>query len=239
MQELYRRVALAEVSQDLLELRRANTLSSLIADKIEGFILSGALSAGDRINEVTLAREMGVSRGPIREASRLLSSKGLVEIVANKGAYVRRISREDLLEIYDLRAVLTGHACQLAAQSGAKGVAALKALHEKMNAAAEVEDAAVYYKLNLKFHDELINMARSVKLKAMLDALIKEAHLFRQLSLIRHPDMAQSNREHGEIMDAIANGDGEAARTLGEAHVRAGKQRFEAAATKTLLTEAN
>jgi len=227
----------AEEFQDLLELRRTNTLSSLIAEKIEGFILTGSLGAGERINEVSLARELGVSRGPIREAARLLSSKGLVEIIANKGAYVRSISREDMLEIYDLRAVLTGHACQLAAQSDAKDSNVLESLHQKMNAAADAEDAALYYKLNLKFHDELIAMAGSPKLTAMLDALIKEAHLFRQLSLVRHPDMAQSNREHGEIMHAIANGDGEAARTLGEAHVRAGKQRFEAAATKTLLTE--
>jgi len=163
----------------------------------------------------------------------LLASQGLVEFVANKGAFVREVSRAGLLEIYDLRAVLTGHACELAARERDEGgVSALRGLHAEMSDAAK-SDPALYYTLNLRFHDQLVRMASSPRLQAMIDGLVKEMHLFRQVSLSRHPDMAQSNREHNEIIEAIAMGDEASARRLGEAHVRAGKMRFETAARST------
>ncbi|MDF2369176.1 MAG: FCD domain-containing protein [Rhizobiaceae bacterium] len=222
---------------DLLALRKNNTLSSLVAEKIETYIMDGRLSAGERINEAVLARELGVSRGPIREAARLLSSQGLVEFVANKGAFVRSIDRDELLEIYDLRAVLTGYACMRAAARHKDGTSILRDLHKQMSDAAENNDAAAYYTLNLQFHEHLINLAQSPRLKAMTDGLIKETHLFRQVSLQRHPDMAQSNIEHGEILAAIENGDEKRAQKLGESHVRSGKKRFEKAAVNLVSTE--
>jgi len=213
----------------LLALRRDNTLSSLLAGKLESYILSGQLLAGERINEAVLARELGVSRGPIREAARLLASQGLVEFVANKGAFVRQISREELLDIYELRSVLTGYACGLAARHAQGDAPHLERLHEQMSDAAGAGDSARYYQLNLKFHEQLVHLARSSRLSAMLDGLVKEQHLFRQASLTRHPDMAQSNAEHRGLVDAIVAGDAAEARRLGEAHVRAGRERFEAA----------
>lgn len=219
---------------DLLALRQNNTLSSLVAEKIESYILSGRLAPGERINEAVLARELGVSRGPIREAARLLSSQGLIEFVANKGAYVRSIDQTELLEIYDLRAVLTGYACRRATINGGERIAELQSLHAQMYKAAEKNDAGTYYTLNLQFHECLIEMAQSPRLKAMTDGLIKEMHLFRQVSLKRHPDMAQSSLEHGEILAAIESGDDKRAQRLGESHVSAGKKRFEKAATKNV-----
>ena len=217
------------MTDDALSLRQNSTLSSLIAERIEGSILSGELAAGERINEAVLAKQYGVSRGPLREAARLLASQGIVEFVANKGAFVREVSREEVLEIYDLRAVLTGHACRLAARNKAGSLTELKALHGAMAEAAEKDERETYYRLNLAFHDALIDLAQSPRLGAMLQGLVKEAHLFRQVSLSRHPDMAQSNIEHGKILAAIARGDAYAAGREGEAHVRAGKHRFEAA----------
>lgn len=214
---------------DALSVRQNSTLSSLLAERIEVSILSGELAAGERINEAVLAKQYGVSRGPIREAARLLAAQGFVEFVANKGAYVREVSREDLLEIYDLRAVLTGHACRLAAKNKDGSLGALKALHHEMDEAARADAPEEYYRLNLAFHDALIALADSPRLTVMLQSLIKEAHLYRQVSLARHPDMAQSNVEHGKILAAIEKGDPRAAAREGEAHVRAGKERFEAA----------
>lgn len=219
---------MAQAENDLLALRRDTTLSTLVAGRIESFILSGRLSAGTRINEAVLARELGVSRGPVREAARLLASQGLVEFVANKGAYVREVSREELAEIYMLRALLTGFACELAARRGGS-MERVEALYAQMQEAVAANDSAAYYRLNLEFHARLVEMSGSARLKTMLEGLVKEQHLFRQMSLTRGPDMAQSNREHRAILDVLARGDGEAARQLGEAHVRAGRDRFEAA----------
>ncbi len=222
---------------DLLALRQSSTLSELVADKMEKLILSGQLAAGERINEAVLAKELGVSRGPVREASMLLTSRGLVEFIAFRGAFVRKISRAELLEIYDLRAVLTGQACYLAALKAGGDAAPLNDLHDRMEKAADSNKADKYYTLNLKFHECLVDMAGSSRLRTMIDSLVNEMHLYRQVSLRSHPDMAQSNREHRAILDAIIQGDAEKARELGEAHVRAGKKRFEAAGAETLVED--
>jgi DNA-binding GntR family transcriptional regulator len=225
----------AATDTDLLALRRDTTLSTLVADKLETFILSGHLPAGERLNEVVLARELGVSRGPIREAARLLASQGLVEFVANKGAYVREVTRDELLEIYTLRSLLTGVACELATQSGSSLDGAEK-LHAQMDEAIKANDSVAYYGLNLEFHALLVEMSGSRRLQAMIDGLVKEQHLFRQVSLIRSPDMTESNREHRLILDAMARGDAAEARRHSEAHVRAGRARFEAASKDLPLT---
>ena len=195
---------------------------------MEGFILSGALPVGERINEAVLAKELGVSRGPVREAARLLASRRLVEFVANKGAFVREVGAVEMAEIYDLRAVLTGHACGRAAVSPTRDVKRLEGLHAEMSTAARTDDADAYYRLNLAFHEALVEMAGSPRLEEMLAGLIRETHLFRQASLSRHPDMAQSNVEHRGIIDAIAAGDADEAQRRGRAHVHAGRARFDA-----------
>ena len=222
----------ATAGADPLAMRQANTLSTLVAERMEGSILAGDLPVGERINEATLARELGVSRGPIREAMRLLAARGLIEFVANKGAFVRKVADEEMAEIYDLRAVLTGHACRRAAASPDRDPDALARLHGEMQAAADSGDAEAYYRFNLAFHDALVEMAGSPRLAEMLGGLIRVAHLNRQVSLARHPDMARSNVEHGRIVEAIRAGDEAAARRHGEAHVRAGRARFDAARTK-------
>lgn len=216
-------------ADDPIALRKSATLATLVADRMEGSIMSGSIRAGERINEVLLAQEYGVSRGPIREAARLLAAKGLVEFIVNKGAFVREVSADEMLEIYSLRAILTGHACERASQAPEAEKSDLPQLLDAMGVAAEAGDAEAYYELNLRFHDRLNALAHSPRLSEMLAGLIRETHLFRQVSLARHPDMERSNLEHRAIVDAILLGDGAAARRSGEAHVRAGMARFQAA----------
>lgn len=223
---------MTEEPLDPIALRQSATLSTLIAERIEGSILSGGLSAGERINEVVLAREYGVSRGPVREAARLLAAKGLVEFIVNKGAFVREIDAHEMLEIYELRATLTGHACERAARASAEDKAGLTDMLDQMDAAAGAADADRYFELNLAFHDRLNELAESPRLTEMLAGLIRETHLFRQVSLARHPDMERSNIEHRTIVEAILNNDGTRARRAGEAHVRAGMARFRTAYQK-------
>lgn len=216
-------------ANDPIALRQSATLSTLIAERMEGSILSGGLPAGSRINEVLLAKEYGVSRGPVREAARLLASRGLVEFIVNKGAFVREVDADEMLEIYSLRALLTGHACERAAHAPHAEKQGLSAMLTDMDEAAAAADAETYYRLNLAFHDRLNELAESPRLSEMLASLIREMHLFRQVSLSRHPDMARSNIEHRRIVEAILAGDADAARRAGESHVRAGMARFQAA----------
>src|SRR3954463_2827598 len=91
-------------------------LSRQIADQLKQLIYAGEFRAGDRLNEAALAVRMGTSRGPIREAIRILTGTGLVTPVVNRGVFVRKVSIKEMLEIYDLRALVFGFAAERACE---------------------------------------------------------------------------------------------------------------------------
>src|SRR4030081_589139 len=96
--------------------RRAETLSSLVAEELERMIIRGELQAGVRFNERGLAGLLSISGGPIREACRSLEKSNLVRVVMNRGVFVREMSVAQAAEIYDVRAHLFGLAGRLACQ---------------------------------------------------------------------------------------------------------------------------
>jgi DNA-binding GntR family transcriptional regulator len=216
-----------------LEIRRTQSLTTLVQDEIERLILSGEIKAGERLNENALATRLGVSRGPVREAARGLEKAGLVRVIVNRGAFVREISLDEAAEIYDLRAALFGVACQRVAEAqSADHQAALSDLVARMDKAQQRRNAAAYYPLNLEFHESILRFAGSARLNEMYARLVKEAHLFRKRALSLAPNMRESNIEHRAIASAIAAGQAAEARRCGELHVLAGKRRFLAAVSK-------
>lgn len=213
-----------------LEMRRSHSLATLVQQEIERLILGGDLKAGERLNENALATRLGVSRGPIREATRGLEKAGLVKLVVNRGAFVREIGLAEASEIYDLRALMFGLACQRVAETrDPERLKVLAGLVKRMDGAQRKADAPAYYPLNLQFHETLIGFADSPRLAAIYASLVKEAHLFRRRALSSNVNMAKSNAEHRRILGAIVAGRALEARKLGEAHVLAGKRRFLAA----------
>jgi DNA-binding GntR family transcriptional regulator len=216
-----------------LEIRRTQSLTSLVQDEIERLILSGQIKAGERLNENALAARLGVSRGPVREAARGLEKAGLVRVVVNRGSFVREISVDEAAELYDLRAGLFGMACRrVAERRSVEQRDVLTELVARMDKAQRRRDAAAYYPLNLEFHQTLLHFAASPRLETMYAALVKEAHLFRRQALSRPPNMRESNAEHRALVVAIAAGRAAESRRLGEQHVLAGKCRFLASVDK-------
>jgi DNA-binding GntR family transcriptional regulator len=210
-----------------IELRRTQSLTAIVTKELERMILSGELKAGERLNEQVLASRLGVSRGPVREATRALERAGLVTVIANQGVFVRQIGFEEAIEIYDVRAVVFGFACErLAKRILAEQQAELADLIAKMDDAIERGDNTSYYSLNLRFHDAMMTFAAHGRAKQVYESLINETHLFRQRALGTKESMRESNAEHRAIMNAIAAGDGAHARKLGEDHSLAGKRRW-------------
>lgn len=210
-----------------LDIVRTRSLASLVAQELERMILSGALPAGERLNEQALASRLGVSRGPVREAVRGLERSGLVVAVRNQGSYVRKVSAAEALEIYDLRAAITGMACaELARRRDAAGLAALRALVRRMDEARRAGDARAYYALNLDFHAAVLGAGAGPRTRRLYEDLGNELHLFRRRALVEPENMRASNAEHAAILRAIAAGDAAAARAAGEAHIAGGKRRF-------------
>jgi DNA-binding GntR family transcriptional regulator len=91
--------------------------STLAAERIATMIMSGELRDGDRLVEEDLASRLGMSRLPIREALRTLTQEGLVTVLPRRGAFVTSYGRDEMVEVYDVRAVLLGFAARLVAQS--------------------------------------------------------------------------------------------------------------------------
>ena len=215
---------------DDLKILRTVSLTSALEREIESLIMSGELPPGDRLNEIQLSRRFGTSRGPIREATRSLEGRGLVEGVPNRGVFIRRLTLEEAIEIYDLRSALFGLAGRLlAAQMDDAILDRLNAQLERMDEAAERRDFDTYYPLNLAFHRDIVERAGNLTLAAEYGAMVKKLHLFRARSLVQGGGLAVSNREHREIVDALASGDTERAHGACWRHVERAKHRMLAA----------
>lgn len=209
-----------------ITLLQTSSLVNVVHAELEQMILSGRLSPGEKLTELTIAAKIGISRGPIREAFRLLEEAGLVRIAKNRGVFVRDIAVEEAIEIFDLRAAmdeLVGR--KLATNITPPQLKEIRGMVEEMETAVKAEDTYHYHLLNLKFHDRLVELAGNSKLAAIYKKLIKELSLFRRLNLEDGWLMPISASEHRKIVRAIASGDADAAGRAMFEHVMDSKQR--------------
>lgn len=209
-----------------IALLQNSSLTTVVQQEIERAILVGEFAPGSKLIEAALADKLGVSRGPVREAFRMLEEAGLVRNEKNRGVFVRDIPIEEAVEIFDLRAAmdeLVGR--RLAERITPAELKEIKGLVEAMEKAVKREDAREYHLLNLKFHDRLVEMAGNSKLTAIYRKLIKELSLFRRLNLADGWLMPISANEHRQIYKAIASGDAELAGRAMYDHVMESKER--------------
>lgn len=203
------------------------SLTSVLEREMERLILTGELEPGERINEIQLSNRFGTSRGPIREATRSLEAKGLVEVVRNRGVYVRRLSVEDAIEIYDVRAALFGQAGRLLAERMTDELLSqLTHYVNEMDVIAERGSFDDYYPVNLAFHNLIVTSAGNRTLTAEYQRFVNKLHLFRARALVQGGGLAVSNREHRAMLDALASGDGDRAQMTHWRHVALAKRRL-------------
>ena len=214
------------VPHPTIELLRTASLSSAAQQEIERMILDGEIGPGSKLTEAWLSERLGVSRGPIREAFRMLEESGLVRQEKNRGVFVREIPLEEALEIYDLRAAmdeLVGR--RLAETITPEQLKSARAIVERMDAAARAGDSDAYHLLNLEFHDALVGFTGNRKLAGVYRRLVKELSLFRRRNLRDQQLLPHSAAEHRGILKAIASGDPEqAGRTMFD-HVMESRER--------------
>jgi phosphonate utilization transcriptional regulator len=209
-----------------IALLQSSSLTTVVQQEIERAILQGEYEPGSKLIEAALADKMGVSRGPVREAFRMLEEAGLVRNEKNRGVFVRDIPIGEAVEIFDLRAAmdeLVGR--KLATSITPAQLKEVRALVDAMEKAVKADDARNYHLLNLKFHDRLVEMAGNSKLTAIYRKLIKELSLFRRLNLADGWLLPISASEHRLIVKAIASGDPDAAARAMFDHVMESKER--------------
>ena len=209
-----------------IALLQSSSLSSVVQQEIERAIVDGEYAPGAKLNEAVLAEKLGVSRGPVREAFRMLDEAGLVRTEKNRGVFVRNIPISEALEIFDLRAAMDEWVGKrLAACITEAELKELKAVLAEMEKAVKAQDARQYHVLNLRFHDRMVEMAGNRKLTDTYRRLIRELSLFRRQNLADSRLMRTFLTEHRQIVKAIASGDGQAAARAMCEHVMQSRQR--------------
>ncbi|MBU8536651.1 GntR family transcriptional regulator [Falsiroseomonas tokyonensis] len=208
-------------------MRRPQALGIDVARRIEALILDGTLRAGERLNEVALARSLGVSRGPVREAARALEKTGLVTVIMNRGAFVRTLTLDEAMDIYEINAALFGlAAARLATLLVPAQAAALRMMVQAMEGAIARGCRDSFFQINSEFHAFIMTSSRNREAAMLYQQLTRKLMLLRRRSFEQPGHMALANREHRALMQAILSGDAARARGLAEAHARRGRSRF-------------
>lgn len=182
-------------------------------------IRRGDLAPGARLRETELAERLGISRTPVREAIRMLEADDLVTHQPRLGATVRRLGHGEVVELYEMRAVLEGTAARLAARGAAMvEIEELAALNEAMARAASPEAAR---DLNRQFHHALQQAARNRFLGRTMAAIGKAMLILGPTTLTDPARAAEVVAEHAEILTAVAGRDGPRAEAAMRAHIEA------------------
>lgn len=220
----------AAASQGTIALLQAHSLTSAVQAEIERLILAGDLPPGAKLTEAMLADRLGVSRGPIREAFRILEEAGLVRLEKNRGVFVRSIALQEAMEIYDLRAMVDESAGRaLAERITPDQLKQLRSMVEQMERLVKdghnTSASDAYHALNLAFHDHIVASVGNRKLTELYGRLVKELSLFRRANLADGQQIPVSVQEHRAILKAIAAGDADGAARALRAHVLESKER--------------
>jgi DNA-binding GntR family transcriptional regulator len=203
-------------SQQAGEPLKPERVAGLIREKI----LVDQLQPGMPIRERTLAEELKVSRTPLREALKILSSEGLVELSPRRGATVADPSEEELRHLLKLLGCLEGFAGVLACRNaGMEEKRELRALHDEMIAAYTRGDRLGYFHLNQKIHCVLVALSRNAALIEHHRLVNARVYRIRYLSNLRAERWAKAIDEHEKMLDALGARDGERLRAILESHV--------------------
>ena len=206
-------------------MKDVSTLDQRVYSAIEDKILSGEYKAGEQITENRLSSELGVSRTPVREALMMLELNGLIDLIPNKGAVVRGISVDDLVDIYKIRIRLEGLAASLAAERiSDDGIRQLEETVELSEFYISKNDCEKIKELDSTFHSCVYRFSGSRMLEKVLSELHRSIGSYRKRSLENPGRLERSVSEHREILEAIKSKDAEKADKLTALHVNAALQ---------------
>ncbi|WP_337821493.1 GntR family transcriptional regulator [Amycolatopsis sp. A1MSW2902] len=191
----------------MTQLQRTN-LREQVLEVVRQAMVSGELRPGDIYSAAALATRLGVSSSPVREALLTLVNQGLLEPVRNRGYRVVAITERDLDEIYEMRLLLEVPATLSAgAAAGPDDLARLDALAGEIESAAEAGDVARFLEADRRFHLDLLALAGNGRLIDAIATLRDQTRLYGLEKLAERGRLADSAREHREMLATIAERD--------------------------------
>jgi DNA-binding GntR family transcriptional regulator len=203
----------------LAPLTAPRSLAEDAADRIREQILSGGFSPGEHLVEAKIAEQLAISRGPVREAFKLLRAEGLLEEEPRRGTFVVTLTAEDVREIYGLRAALEGRAARMLARTrDATALATLRSLADEIDRAVGSGDAGAVSRADLAFHQRLCELCGNGRILEVFDRYVPTLRALLRLdgSVLRSLDEVSS--QHRPLVEAIEGGDEDLAARLFAAH---------------------
>lgn len=204
------------------------SLTDEIADIVRDRILKGEYEIGEKIKENQIATELRVSRTPIREAFKLLENEGLIDYIPNRGCFAKGFTKQDVDDIYAVRAALE----QLAVERAVERITEeeIKDLEEQcdlMEFYARKKDAKKVLELNSVFHDGIYRTTRSRFMAQVLRSYKGYIEKTRKSVFYDEAYLDAILREHREILDAIKSRDKEKAAEAVTSHLQSSQHRAE------------
>lgn len=200
--------------------RRGGTLAEDLRDELEEQIVSGTLPPGTRVDEIELAERFRISRTPVREALKALVTTGFLEARPRHGMVVAAISIPILLEMFETMAAFEGLCAKLAARRANQAEkAALRAVHQRLTASVGEGNETIFYAVNQEFHELLYEASHTDFIAAQTRSLRKRLAVYRKHVTFQAGRMAATITEHERIIQAIEDGNPEAAFRAASEHV--------------------
>lgn len=201
-----------------------------VAKRLRALILSGELAPKSRLHELDLAERFGISRTPMREAIKILSAEGLVELLPNRGARVAAIDEAEIDDMLEVIAGLEANGARLAAGRITEAeIARIGKDHAAMVAAYQAKDEPRYFALNRAIHERIMAAAKNQTLSDIYTGLSSRIQRFRYSAHKTDDQWQRAVDEHEEMLRLLQLRDGEALARLMEAHILGKKAPISAA----------
>lgn len=206
----------------------SRTLADRAAEMLRERILAGDFTSGDRLVEARVAQQLGISRGPLREALKQLAAEGLVREEPRRGTFVSTPTVEAVRESYDLRAALEAKAARLVIANGdPAAVQALRRAAERIDAASLAGDLQAVLRTDYEFHETLCRASGNHRLR---DAFVRNASVLRILLRLEgerfYRSLDEVSGQHRELLSVVEAGDPARADAVVTEHLEAARDRL-------------
>lgn len=200
-------------------------LREVVFENIRKAIIEGVLKPGERLMEIQLSEQLGVSRTPVREAIRMLELEGLVVMLPRKGAYVANISKKDLMDILEVRVGLEDLAAYCATDRMTKDhIKKLETISKELEEAVYKNDVETMLAKDEEFHTLIFEATGNKRLISMMINIWETVYRFRLMYMSDYSSAVNIVDEHKKIIEAFKKGKANLAEKLAKEHIELAQQ---------------
>ncbi|MBP2651066.1 MAG: rspR 3 [Firmicutes bacterium] len=208
-----------------IKLNGYKPLWEVVSEALREAIVTELLKPGERLMEIQLAEELGVSRTPVREAIRRLELEGFLVTVPRRGTYVSNLSIRDVNEVFEIRTALDVLAAELAAERiTEEELERMERLLVQISEHIDSGDVDKIVEADGKFHDILYQASRNDRLVGIINNLREQFTRFRAISMAYPGRLKNTLEEHRRLVEAIAQRDAELAKEYAREHMENAEQ---------------